>query len=313
MKGELVLTAPSHPQALDLQFQDVPGVIASWLVLGTDEYVLVDCGPQTCTANLEAAVAEAGLEMGDITRIVLTHIHLDHGGGTGALLRKHPHLRVTVHRGSADILVDPSRLIRSATISYGDAMDSLWGEILPVGSSRIDVIAPGETVPGTGLKAIATPGHTATHLSYLDAGTGVLFTGDAAHARLQGSNVIVPTLSPVEVDVDVWATTANTMRQLTPSALALPHFGLFEDAAEHLAQVESRIDSRMQIAANIVRTPSDRDALAVALEAATRQELEAEGGDVDAKMATMEFCMPSWLGAQGIMRWYKVHDRFEQG
>src|SRR5690606_22929364 len=112
--------------------------------------------------------------MCDIDRIVLTHIHLDHAGGTGVLLRDHPHMRVTVHQASADILIDPTRLIRSATKSYGDQMDRLWGEIAPVDAFRVDAIQPGDTVPGTSLKAFSTSGHTATHLSYLDPETAIL-------------------------------------------------------------------------------------------------------------------------------------------
>jgi glyoxylase-like metal-dependent hydrolase (beta-lactamase superfamily II) len=219
---------------------------------------------------------------------------------------------VSVHRDAAGILVDPSRLVRSATISYGDAMDTLWGKIVPVEVGRIDPVSPGDILPGMSLRAIATPGHTATHLGYFDTGTGVLFTGDAAHARLPGSTVIVPTLSPVEVDIDAWRTTADTLQEMAPSALALPHFGLVDGAAVHLERIEERIDSRMRIAAGIVRSPDDGNALAQALANVTRREYEAEGGDVETKVATMELCMPSWLGAQGILRWYKVHGKFRQ-
>lgn len=300
----------NEPICIDLNFQDKPGVISSWLVQSVVGWVIVDCGPATAQAALEAGVHAAGLEMADVERIVLTHIHLDHGGGSGVLLRDHPHLRVSVHEDSADILIDPTRLIRSATKSYGDDMDRLWGEIAPVDASRIDTIRPGDTVPGTSLRAIATPGHTATHLAYIDTNSAVLFTGDAALARLQGSDVIVPTLSPVEVDVDAWAATAKTMKALAPSALALPHFGLHRDVAEHLSQIEDRIAFHMDVAARIVRSADDQDALAAALAAATRAAFEAEGGDAEAKIATMDMAMSSTLGAQGIMRWYKVHDKF---
>ncbi len=295
---------------LDLQFQGMPGVIASWLMPTDSGWVIIDCGPATTIPVLERAVVDAGLEMGDINRIVLTHIHLDHAGGSGALLQKHPHLRVTVHRDSAGILVDPSRLIRSATISYGEAMQSLWGDIVPVDPDRIDAISPGEPVPGTALCSIATPGHTATHLAYIHERTGILFTGDAAHARLQGSAVIVPTLSPVEVDVEAWSATANVMEALNPTALALPHFGMVTDAVDHLGRIEERIRSRIDLAQQIVRSPGDMQALADALASTTRAEYETEGGDIETKVATMEWCMPSWLGAQGIMRWFKVHDMF---
>jgi glyoxylase-like metal-dependent hydrolase (beta-lactamase superfamily II) len=303
----------TEPLCIDLHFQGLAGVNASWLVSADPGWVIVDCGPSSTLPMLEQGVAAAGLKMRQIDRIVLTHIHLDHGGGTGALLRKYPHLRVTVHRDSAGILVDPSRLIRSATISYGDMLHRLWGDILPVDSKSIDVIEPAGHVPGTSLRAVPSPGHTATHLSYLDERSAVLFTGDAAHARLQDSAVIVPTLSPVEVDIDAWSDTADVLRDLDPSSLALPHFGLVRDAATHLARIEDRIQSRMERAASVVRTAEDVDALASALADLTKSEFIAEGGDVEAKVARMELAMPSWLGAQGIMRWYKVHNHFSAG
>ena len=302
--------ALTGPICIDLQFQGVAGVIASWLVPSAAGWAIVDCGPASTLQSLESGVHAAGLEMAAIDRIVLTHIHLDHAGGSGALVRKYPHLRVAVHRESAGILVDPSRLIRSATMSYGDTMQTLWGEIVPVDPTRIDELSPNEQVPGTTLRSIATPGHTATHLAYLDEQSGTLFTGDAGHARLQHSAVIVPTLSPVEVDLDAWSATAKVLRDLPPSALALPHFGMVTDAVGHLARIEERIRSRMEVADAIVRSAEDADALATALAKLTRNEFVAEGGDVEAKVATMEMCMPSWLGAQGIMRWYKVHNRF---
>lgn len=300
------------PIPIDLNFQQTPRVISTWLVPARSGWVIVDCGPSPSLGALEAGVEAAGLEMGDIVRIVLTHIHLDHAGGTGVLLRDNPHLRVTVHQGSADILVDPTRLIRSATKSYGGQMDRLWGEIAPVDASRIDAIQHGDTLPGTSLRAYGTPGHTATHLSYLDTESAILFTGDAALARLQGSDVIIPTLSPVEVDIDAWKSTAQLMRELSPSALALAHFGLHEDALNHLSRIDERIAMHMEIAAAVVKSPSDMDALADALAASTRAEYEAEGGDVGTKIATMDLAMSSALGAQGIMRWYKVHNKFEE-
>lgn len=296
---------------IDLGFQGQHHAIAAWLVRGDDGWFLIDCGPTTTNHNLVEGINAAGLEMGDISRIVLTHIHLDHGGGAGALMRDYPHLRAVIQEDAAQFLVDPTRLLRSAGMSFGDKMEQLWGEVVDIDSSRVDGIVAGDSLPGTRLRTYATPGHTATHLSFMDHETGVLFAGDAAHARLPQSHLIVPTLAPVELDFDAWHTTAETMQSLTPSALAIPHFGFVPDATEHLARVEDRINARRALAEQLVHSSDDLAKLISLYEQTTRAEYEQEGGDVDDKVLSLELAMPSYLGGQGMMRWFKVHGWFE--
>ncbi len=292
---------------IDLNFQNTPEAIATWLVRGADGWIMIDCGPSTTQATLEKRVAEAGIDMGDISRIVLTHIHLDHGGGAGTLLRDHPHLRVTLHQDAVQVLVDPSRLVRSAGMSFGDRMEQLWGEVIGVDPERIDPVAPGDIVPGTRLWAIATPGHSGTHLSFLNLDDGVLFAGDATHARLPNSNVIIPTLAPIELDFDAWQSTAVKIRALQPTALALPHFGWVPDAEAHVAQIEERTLSRIRIAEQVVTSLDDVDPLTDAILRRSRDEYQADDDAPEARLASMELAMPSFLGAQGLLRWYKVH------
>lgn len=297
---------------IDLGFQDQQHAIAAWLVRCTASWVIVDCGPDTTRNRLVAGVQLAGLQMEDIGRIVLTHVHLDHGGGAATLMREYPHLRLSMQQDAAQFLIDPTRLLKSARMSFGDKMEQLWGEVVDIDPARVDGIAAGDTVQGTHLRAYATPGHTATHLSFLDPITGVLFAGDAAHARLPDSAVIIPTLAPVELDFDAWHETACDMQALHPSALAIPHFGFIQDADAHLAQVEERIDIRRRLAEQIVCTPEDLHALVDRFASATRDEYVKEGGDVDDKMSSLELAMPSYLGGQGMMRWFKVNGWFKQ-
>lgn len=296
---------------VDLGFQGQHHAIAAWLVRGNDGWVIIDCGPTTTNENLIAGVNAVGLEMEQISRIVLTHIHLDHGGGAGVLMREYPHLRATIQREAAQFLIDPTRLLRSASMSFGDRMERLWGEVVGIEPARIDGIEAGDTVPSTRLRAYATPGHTGTHLSFLDPETGVLYAGDAAHARLPTSRLIIPTLAPVELDFDAWHTTAQTMQSLAPSALAIPHFGFVADATDHLAQVEERINARRALAEQMVRSPDDLNELIALYERTTRAEYAAEDGDIDDKVRSLELAMPSYLGGQGMMRWFKVHGWFE--
>ncbi len=295
---------------IDLGFQGQHHAIATWLVRGNDGWIAIDCGPTTTNANLVAGINAAGLAMEQISHIVLTHIHLDHGGGAGVLMRDYPHLRATIQRDAAQFLIDPARLLRSASMSFGDRMERLWGEVVGIDPMRVDGIQAGDTVHGTRLRAYATPGHTGTHLSFLDPESGVLFAGDAAHARLPMSNLIIPTLAPVELDFDAWHMTALAMQSLTPSALAIPHFGFVPEATDHLAQVEERINIRRGLAEQTVCSPDDLDALIAVYERTTRAEYAAEGGDVDDKVLSLELAMPSYLGGQGMMRWFKVHDWF---
>lgn len=292
---------------IDLRFQDTPEAIASWLVRGAEGWVLVDCGPSTTQQTLEAGVLAAGVDIRDVSRIVLTHIHLDHAGAAGTLLRNHPHLRVTVHHQAAQVLVDPTGLMRSAGISFGERMEQLWGEVIGVDPTRIDSIRPGEMVPDTRLWAVHTPGHAGTHISYLNLDDGVLFAGDATHARLPASNVIVPTLAPIELDFDAWQSTAVKLRRLEPTALALPHFGFVKDVEIHLAQIEDRIRSRISIAETVITSLQDVDELTDSILQRTREEYWKDDQNPEERLASMELSMPSFLGAQGLLRWYKVH------
>ena len=145
---------PSITQ-LDLRFLGVERVIAAYLVDAGDELVLIETGPTTTLANLERAIEATGRSLGDVTRIVVTHIHLDHSGAAGVIVRKHPHIRVAVHPVGAPHLVDPERLVRSAGRIYGDDMERLWGEIAGVPGT------PGRRAGGRGrthVRRSAVPG-----------------------------------------------------------------------------------------------------------------------------------------------------------
>lgn len=288
-----------------MQFHGVPEAIATWLIRAGDGWMMVDCGPSTTQKTLIDNVTALGIDMCEVTRIVLTHIHLDHGGAAGTLMRDYPHLRLTVHADAAQTMIDPARLIRSARMSFGERMQTLWGEIIGVEADRIDPISAGEMVPSSRLWAIATPGHSGTHLSFLDLDDGVLYAGDAAHARLPNSNVIIPTLAPIELDFDAWQATAIKMRSVHPTALALPHFGYVPDPVCHLAMVEARIITRIAVAERNVRSLQDGDALTAAIHELSLKEFDAEGAAE--RLESMELAMPSYLGSQGLLRWYKVH------
>jgi glyoxylase-like metal-dependent hydrolase (beta-lactamase superfamily II) len=222
-------------EPIDLQHQ-APGVVASYVVDTEDGPALFDCGPTSCIPALEAGLVEHGLELSDVRHLLLSHIHLDHAGAAGVLVRRHPELQVHVSEVGAPHLRDPSRLDASARRLYGDAFDALWGELAPVPSANLHVV--GDRVAG--LDCFPTTGHARHHVSYL-ADDGTLYAGDAVGVRLQGGSFVMPPCPPPEFDLDAWEATIQEIERRAPTRLALIHFGAFGDVQEHLAELRETL------------------------------------------------------------------------
>jgi glyoxylase-like metal-dependent hydrolase (beta-lactamase superfamily II) len=223
------------PAPLDLH-HGAPGIIASYLLETEEGPAIFDCGPTTCVAHLKAGLAERGLELGDVDHLLLSHIHLDHAGAAGVLVREHPGLQVHVSEVGAPHVVDPAKLEASARRLYGEAFDELWGELAPVPAENVHVV--GDRV--VGLECFATPGHAWHHVSYLDA-DGTLYAGDAAGVRIGSGSFVLPPCPPPELDLEAWEVTLEEIERRTPERLALVHFGVFEDVQEHLAGLRATL------------------------------------------------------------------------
>jgi glyoxylase-like metal-dependent hydrolase (beta-lactamase superfamily II) len=220
---------------IDLHHQ-ASGIVACYLVETEDGPALFDCGPTSTIPHLKAGLAERGLDLMDVRHLLLSHIHLDHAGAAGVLVRQNPWLQVHVSEIGAPHLVDPSKLDASARRLYGDAFDELWGELAPVPSENVHVV--GETV--VGLECFPTPGHAWHHVSYLDA-DGTLYAGDAAGVRLSGGQFVMPPCPPPELDLEAWEETIAEIERHAPARLALIHFGVFDDMQEHLAALRDTL------------------------------------------------------------------------
>jgi len=190
--------------------------------------VLVDPGPESTVSTLMDAIGDRAP-----SALLLTHIHLDHAGASGALVRAFPDLRVYVHELGAPHLIDPSKLLRSAGRLYGeDNMDRMWGETVPVPEGNIAILRGGETVEG--FRVAYAPGHASHHVAYLHEDSGWAFTGDVAGVRIAHDQPIVPPTPPPDIDVEAWLQSIDTVQAWDPAALALTHFGAYEDVAAHL-------------------------------------------------------------------------------
>lgn len=227
--------APGISQ-IDLQFQGMEHVIAAYLLTGNGEAALIEVGPSTTRGALDAGLAAAGVAWDDVARLLVTHIHLDHAGAAGSLVRRHPDLTVWVSEIGLPHLADPSRLERSARRLYGDLFDPLWGELGPVPERNLRVAA-GDVV---GWDAFPTPGHASHHVSYLRGGT--LLAGDAAGVRLPGSPYVLPVSPPPDITVEGWHATVAAIRARRPERLALVHFGVHDDVDDHLDRLEAELD-----------------------------------------------------------------------
>jgi glyoxylase-like metal-dependent hydrolase (beta-lactamase superfamily II) len=213
---------------IDLHHQ-TERVVGIYLLDTADGPALFDCGPTTCIGALKAGLAERGLELADVRHLLLSHIHLDHAGAAGTLVREHPGLQVHVSEIGAPHVVDPSRLEASARRLYGDAFDHLWGELAPVPEQNVHVV--GDRV--VGLECFPSPGHASHHVCYLyDDGT--LYAGDAAGVRIVPGRHVLPASPPPDIDVEAWFRTFEEIERRRPERLALVHFGIADSPSEHL-------------------------------------------------------------------------------
>jgi glyoxylase-like metal-dependent hydrolase (beta-lactamase superfamily II) len=224
------------PEPLDLLHLGHERVIGAYLLDTPEGPALFDCGPSTCVPVLKERLGERGLQLRDLRHLLLSHIHLDHAGAAGVLVREHPELQVHVSPVGAPHLVDPARLEQSARRLYGDEFNTLWGELAPV--PERNVRETGDRV--LGLDCFPSPGHASHHVCYLG-GDGTLYAGDAAGVRIQPSRFVLPPTPPPEFDLAAWESTLDKIERTAPERLALIHFGVADDPPEHLAELRRRL------------------------------------------------------------------------
>ncbi|HEU5477557.1 MAG TPA: MBL fold metallo-hydrolase [Gaiellaceae bacterium] len=274
------------PEPIDLRHLGRERVIASWVLDTDDGPALFDCGPSTTIEALKAGLADRGLALTDVRHLLLSHIHLDHAGATGVLVREHPGLQVHVSPIGAPHLVDPARLEKSARRLYGDTFDSLWGELAPVPQENVHVLEG----PVLGLESFPTPGHASHHVCYLDP-DGTLYAGDACGVRVLPGRAVMPPTPPPEVDVEAWERTLDEIERRAPERLALIHFGLAHDVGRHLTELRLTLEDWAE---SVEGGATEEEFVEHAL-----VELADSGEDVGA----YEQAMPFWQSYAGLQRW----------
>ena len=245
---------------IDVRHLGRPQVIGAWLVGD----VVIDPGPTSCVETLLEGLG------GERPRaLLLTHIHLDHAGASGSLVQRWPELQVYVHERGARHMISPDRLLDSARQLYGEDMDRLWGEMVPVPEQNIHVLRGGETLFGGEFEVAYTPGHASHHVSFLYDGTA--FVGDVGGVRIAGSHLTIPPSPPPDIDVEKWHASIERITAWKPRRLVMTHFGVGEDVDAQLAELSERLDDWAARARD-----QDLDAFVASVRDEVAQHVDAE-------------------------------------
>jgi glyoxylase-like metal-dependent hydrolase (beta-lactamase superfamily II) len=223
----------TQTRLIDVMHLGRPRVIGAWLVGD----VVIDPGPTSCLETLLA-----GLEGVRPRALLLTHIHLDHAGASGSLVERWPDLEVYVHERGARHMVAPERLMESARMLYGEDMDRLWGEMVPVPEENLRVLHGDESLFDGSFKVVYTPGHASHHVSFLHVADGTAFVGDVGGVRIAQTPLTIPPSPPPDIDVEQWHESIERIGAWQPRRLVMTHFGASEEVEAQLAELSERLD-----------------------------------------------------------------------
>ena len=291
-------------QYVDVHFLGRPHAIATAVVSGAGEHALVDPGPTSCLERLEEGLHARGVRLDEVTHLLLTHIHLDHAGAAGTIVKRHPHIQVLVHERGAKHMIDPGKLLESATRLYGNDMGRLWGEFLAVPASNVRVLTGGErvSVAGRTFEVAYTPGHASHHVSYFDPSSGVAFVGDTGGVCIDGGYILPPT-PPPDIDVEAWEQSARTIERWQPRTLFLTHFGPSAlPPATHLHTLIDHLHTTSGIARTILAEEGTGDEQALRFAERIRQEMR--GHMTEAQLASYGVAAPFEMLFPGLARYW---------
>jgi glyoxylase-like metal-dependent hydrolase (beta-lactamase superfamily II) len=260
---------------LDDLWMGRPHTIATALLESGGHRAVVDPGPGSTLATLREQLQTRGLGVRDLDAVLLTHIHLDHAGATGALVRENPRLAVFVHKNGAPHMIDPSKLLASAERLWPNDLQKLFGEALPVPAENLHILEGGETLTlGTRkVEVVYTPGHASHHVSYFDGAEGVAFVGDTAGVRIEGNSYVMPATPPPDIDLGIWDKSFAAILERNPARLFLTHFGYSDTPSEHILLFRERLHRWAALTAETLRTAASDSAAMDAFMSATFAEI----------------------------------------
>ena len=313
------MTAPTDVQELgrdrrriDLRFRGTPGLIGSYLLPLGDGWAMVETGPARCRAPLLAGLEAAGIDRSEIRQVFVTHIHLDHAGGLGAVQEDLPRATFYAHAQGVPHLVAPAKLDASARRAWGPVYDEILGGLTPVDPARIRPLTGGEEFPLRGglLRVLDTPGHARHHLSFFDTATRAMLTGDAAGVRLRGSDRARPAVPPPDLDLDHLDASVRRMIAEEPGALWYTHYGPYPGGREPLEEYRQSVRQWAQVARAALEECAEGASVAERLR---EFELQRIGPGAEATIAREDLVSGTEMAAMGLVRYLTGRPRADGG
>lgn len=260
---------------LDDLWMGRPCSIATALLESDGHHAIVDPGPGSTLATLRQQLRTRGLSVKELDAILLTHIHLDHAGATGALVRENPRLAVYVHTLGAPHMIDPTRLLASAARLWPNDLERLFGEMVPVPTENLRILEGGEIIAfgARKIEVVYTPGHASHHVSYFEDLEGVAFVGDTTGVRIEGHSYILPATPPPDIDLGIWDSSFTAILNRKPARLFLTHFGYSENPPDHIAQFRDRLHRWAAMTEKIIQTAKSESAAMESFMSTMRAEI----------------------------------------
>ncbi len=284
-------------------------IIGSYLLAGRSELAIIDPGPGSMVESLLDSIQEVGFDPQEVTHILATHVHLDHAGAAGTLVRQLPRAQVYVHSKGAPHLLDTAKVVASASRIFGERMRLLWGEIESTPQERLSIIEGGDilNIAGHRLEVHYTPGHAAHHVIFFDAHSGELFAGDVAGVKLQDVNYVRPPTPPPDLDLEAWSDSINLVKSLRPDVLYIGHFGAVTNISEHFERLREKLYTWGDFVLSAMRDGKDEAEIIAMLIEHTKPELLQAAHDPHA-LERYEIATNYPMTVQGYMRyWRKKH------
>ena len=280
-----------------------PDVIASFLIETSEGPFIIETGPDSTFHNLEKGLSDNGYAISDIKNVFVSHIHLDHSGVAWRFAKEGA--TVYVHPRGAPHLVEPERLMASATMIYGDKMQELWGTVEGIDEDRVVATEDGQviTIGDVNIQVHETPGHANHHNAYLIEDN--LFTGDVAGCRIADGPVIPPT-PPPEIHVERWHSSVDKIRSISPKTLYLTHFGKFTNVDEHMDTLMKNLDDWSEWMGERLKNGKTEEEITPEFLEFYKQYFDNAGAS-EGVFDKYESADPHWMNVGGLIRYWNKY------
>jgi glyoxylase-like metal-dependent hydrolase (beta-lactamase superfamily II) len=284
---------------LDTNWMGRPRSIGALLMESDGHRAIIDPGPASTLPTLRQHLDSRGIGVGDLNAILLTHIHLDHAGATGALIKENPNLEVYVHKAGMLHMADPTKLLASAERLWPGELGHLFGETLPVPFGNLRMLKGGETLSlgSRNLDVVHTPGHASHHVSYFDSSDGTAFVGDTTGFHIEGEPYVAPLAPPPDIDLEIWNASLDAIAGWHPARLFLTHFGYSNDPATHIAEYRKNLRRWAALAEEVLRSTADQNAALEKFVTSTSTEIKQRLPGAEVEHYTFNCGLNlTWLG-----------------